>query len=45
VGAETGRIAAALLTAHDVDAVAPVGSLLNQVGGPVASFPADGAYN
>ena len=45
VDADTGRIAAALLTAHDEDDAAQVGPLLNQVGNPVASLTADGAYD
>ena len=45
VDADAGRIAAALLTAHDDDDAAQVGPLLNQVGSPVASLTADGAYD
>ena len=45
VDADTGRIAAASLTGSDVDDASHVGSLLDQVGGPVASFTADGAYD
>lgn len=45
VDADTGRIAAALLTAHDEDDAAQVGPLLDQMGSPVASLTADGAYD
>ena len=45
VDADTGRIAAAALTTSDVDDASQVGSLLDQVGGSVASFTADGAYD
>ncbi len=44
VDADTGRIAAATVTTNDVDA-SQVGSLLDQVNGPVKSFTADGAYD
>jgi len=43
--ANTGQIVAAALTTKDVDDGAEVGSLLDQVPGPVASFTADGAYD
>ncbi len=42
--AGTGKIAAAELTTSDVDDASQVGTLLDQVDGPVASFTADGAY-
>ena len=45
VDADTGHIAAAALTTSDVDDASQVGVLLDQVGGPVASFTADGAYD
>ena len=45
VDADTGQIAAAALTTSDVDDASQVGALLDQVGGPVASFTADGAYD
>ena len=45
VDTDTGRIAAAALTTSDVDDASQVGSLLDQVNGPVASFTADGAYD
>ena len=45
VDADTGEIAAAALTTSDVDDASQVGSLLDQVDGPVASFTADGAYD
>jgi hypothetical protein len=45
VDADTGRIAAATLTASDVDDASQVGALLHQVDGPLASFIADGAYD
>jgi hypothetical protein len=43
--ADTGQIVAATLTTKEVDDSAEVGILLDQVGGPVASFTADGAYD
>ncbi len=43
--AGTGQIVAATLTTKEVDDGAEVGPLLDQVGGPVASFTADGAYD
>ena len=45
VDADTGRIAAALLTAHDADDASQVGPLLDQVSNPIASLTADGAYD
>jgi len=45
VDADTGQIAAAVLTTSDVDDASQVGILLDQVEGPVASFTADGAYD
>ncbi len=45
VDADTGRIAAVVLTANDVGDAFQVGALLDQVDGPIASFTADGAYN
>ncbi len=45
VDADTGQIAAAALTTSDVDDASQVGSLLDQVASPVASFTADGAYD
>jgi len=45
VDVNTGQIAAASLTTSDVDDATQVGPLLDQVGGPVASFTADGAYD
>ena len=45
VDAGTGRIVAAELTTNDVDDASRVGSLLDRVHGPVASFTADGAYD
>ena len=45
VDADTGQIAAAVLTTSDVDDASQVGPLLDQVDGPVASFTADGAYD
>ena len=43
--ADTGQIAAATITTSDVDDASQVGALLDQVGSPVASFTADGAYD
>ena len=43
--ADTGQIAAAALTASDICDASKVGSLLDQVNGPVSSFTADGAYD
>src|SRR3712207_793782 len=45
VDADTGRIVASALTTSDVDDGSPVGPLLDQVDGPVASFTADGAFD
>jgi len=43
--ADTGQIVTAVLTTKEVDDGAEVGPLLDQAGGPVASFTADGAYD
>src|SRR5215217_3236541 len=43
--ADTGRIVASVLTDKDADDGSQVGPLLDQVGGPVASFTGDGAYD
>ena len=43
--AGTGKIVASLLTAKDVDDGSQVGSLLDQVEGPLAFFTGDGAYD
>src|SRR3954468_13807651 len=43
--ADTGRIVASVLTDKDVDDGSQVGTLLDQVDGPVASFTGDGAYD
>ena len=43
--AETGRIVASALTDRDADDGSQVGSLLDQVDGPAASFTGDGAYD
>jgi hypothetical protein len=45
VDADTGRIEAVELTASDADDGSRVGPLLDQVGGAVASFTGDGAYD
>jgi hypothetical protein len=45
VDAGTGQIVASLLTPKDVDDGSQVGSLLDQVEGPLASFAGDGAYD
>ena len=45
VDANTGTIVAATLTTKDVDDASEVGSLLEQIEGPLASFTADGAYD
>ncbi len=42
---ETGRIVASTLTDRDADDGSQVGSLLDQVDGPAASFIVDGAYD
>jgi hypothetical protein len=44
VDAGSGQIVAAALTTNDVDD-GMVGTLLDQIDGPVASFTADGAYD
>jgi hypothetical protein len=43
--ADTGRIVAAVLTDRDADDGALVGTLLEQIAEPVASFTGDGAYD
>jgi hypothetical protein len=43
--ADTGRIVASKLTTNDVDDGSQVGPLLDQIGGPVASLTADGAFD
>jgi hypothetical protein len=43
--AETGQILATELTTHDVDDGSQVGSLLDQITGPLASLTGDGAYD
>jgi transposase len=43
--ADTGRIVAAALTDKDADDGSQVGPLLDRMGGAVASFTADGAYD
>ncbi len=43
--ADTGQIVAAELTGPEIDDGSQVGSLLDQVDGPVASFTADGAFD
>ncbi len=45
VDADTGQIAAARVSTSDVDDASQVGTLLDRVNGPVASFAADGAYD
>jgi hypothetical protein len=45
VDADTGQIVAAALTSPDTDDAAQVGPLLEQIGGTVASFTGDGAYD
>ena len=45
VDANTGRIAAATLTAKDMDDASQAGPLLDQVVGPVSSFTGDGGYD
>src|SRR3954449_7593823 len=45
VDTDTGRIVASELTTNDVDDGSQVGPLLDQVGSPVASFTADGAFD
>jgi Transposase DDE domain len=43
--ADTGYIVASVLTNTDTDDGSEVGPLLDRVGGPVASFTGDGAYD
>ncbi len=43
--AGSGQIVAAALTTNDVDDGTQVGTLLDQIDGPIASFTADGAYD
>src|SRR4051812_6059535 len=43
--ADTGRIVASVLTGKDADDGSQIGPLLDQVDGPVASVPGDGAYD
>lgn len=43
--ADTGRIAASVLTAPDADDGSQVGPLLERIDGPVASLTADGAFD
>src|SRR3712207_2024959 len=43
--ADTGGIVASVLTNHDGDDGSQLGPLLDQVGGPVASVTADGAFD
>ena len=43
--ADTGRIVAAVLTGHDADDGAQLGSLLEQADGPVASATGGGGYD
>ena len=45
VDTDTGQSAAAVLTTNDADDASQVGTLLDQVDRPVASFAADGAYD
>jgi IS5 family transposase len=45
VDAETGRIVASSLTTSGVDDASQVGSLLDRVADPIASFTADGTYD
>ena len=45
VDADTGQIVAAALTSPEADDAAQVGPLLEQIGGTVASFTGDGAYD
>ena len=45
VDADTGRIVASALTANDVGDGSQAGPLLDRIGGPVASFTADGAFD
>jgi Transposase DDE domain len=43
--ADTGEIVAATLTTNDLDDASQIGSLLDQVEGPLISFTGDGAYD
>ena len=43
--ADSGQIVAAALTTNDVDDGTQVGTLLDQIDDPIASFTADGAYD
>ena len=43
--ADTGRIVATELTGNEVDDGSQVGALLDQIGGPVTSVTADGAFD
>jgi Transposase DDE domain len=45
VDADSGQIVAAALTTNDVDDGTQVGTLLDQIDDPIASFTADGAYD
>jgi hypothetical protein len=45
IDAGSGEIVAIELTGKDVDDAARTGALLGQVGDPIASFTADGAYD
>ena len=45
VDAGTGQIMATKLTTNDIDDGSRVGSLLDQVAGPIASFTGDGVYD
>jgi hypothetical protein len=45
VESDTGQIVAAALTTNDVDDGSQVGTLLDQIDGPITSFTADGAYD
>ena len=45
VDADTGRIVATELTGDEVDDGSQVGALLDQIGGPVTSVTADGAFD
>jgi hypothetical protein len=45
IDAGSGEIVAIELTEKDVDDAARTGALLDQVGDPIASFTADGAYD
>src|ERR671939_88464 len=43
--ADTGHVVASVLTDREADDGSQVGALLERVGGPVASFTGDGAYD